>query len=129
MPLDPIHYSRIFPELRLIDTPAERKQAMEKAQVSVMPTWAVGLFMLVVVACAVGMFLTLEAFAAPKWAHGIGFGILPPAAVAVGGIWLFRRRIQRSLRRQLIDHGVPVCLKCGYQLRGQVERRERHLHR
>ena len=33
---------------------------------------------------------------------------------------LFRRKIQRSLRRQLIDIGKPVCLICGYDLRGQT---------
>ena len=36
--------------------------------------------------------------------------------------WL-RRLIQRNLREQLVARGVPICLECGYDLRGQVEPR------
>jgi len=43
--------------------------------------------------------------------------------ITVLGIYTFRRRIQRSLRQQLNARGTPVCLKCGYDLRGQVDAR------
>ncbi|HPF41137.1 MAG TPA: hypothetical protein PK093_21060 [Phycisphaerae bacterium] len=34
-----------------------------------------------------------------------------------------RRSIQRNLRRQLIASGVPICIRCGYDLRGQEDAR------
>ncbi len=122
MSRDTIRYSRLFPELRLFDTPAERKQAMRRAEKTLTPTWEYGLLVLVAIACAMAMFVTLEAFAAPTWVQGVGCGLAISAPSAAGG-WLFRRRIRRSLRQQLIERGVPVCLACGYQLRGQVDPR------
>jgi hypothetical protein len=32
--------------------------------------------------------------------------------------WLWRGRCRRFLRQELVARGVPVCLKCGYDLRG-----------
>ena len=51
-------------------------------------------------------------------------------AVALGGVLVgaesrlfFRARWRRSLREQLVERGVPICLACGYDLRGQLEPR------
>jgi predicted amidophosphoribosyltransferase len=32
------------------------------------------------------------------------------------GLWLNRKRIQRSLRQQLLTAGIPICIACGYDL-------------
>ena len=52
------------------------------------------------------------------------------AAVAVGGCLLLvqhsvliRPGVQRSLREQLRERGVPICVMCGYDLRTQSEGR------
>jgi hypothetical protein len=52
------------------------------------------------------------------------------AAVGVGGCLLvienrvfFRTHLKRSIREQLADMGVPICIACGYDLRGQIEMR------
>jgi len=37
--------------------------------------------------------------------------------------WCARRLAQRHLRRYLLRKGVPICLRCGYDLRGQTEAR------
>lgn len=33
--------------------------------------------------------------------------------------WFYRGAAQRELRKQLLNQGVPVCVQCGYDLRGQ----------
>ena len=33
--------------------------------------------------------------------------------------WFWRHRLRRYLREQLVARGIPVCVKCGYDLRGQ----------
>jgi len=38
-------------------------------------------------------------------------------------IHVFRKRIQRSLRSQLVARGTPICVECGYDLRGQLDPR------
>jgi len=47
-------------------------------------------------------------------------------AVTVLACWLvvlsFKRKIRRSLRRSLADHGIPCCTSCGYDLRASKER-------
>ena len=42
--------------------------------------------------------------------------ILAVAGAAFGLFLVFRRFIQRSLRRQLNENGVPTCVACGYDL-------------
>lgn len=36
--------------------------------------------------------------------------------------WAFRKTVQRSLREQLVDRGVPICINCGYDVRGSKDR-------
>lgn len=33
-------------------------------------------------------------------------------------LWILNRHISKLLRQELIDHGVPVCTRCGYHLVG-----------
>jgi len=54
---------------------------------------------------------------------GIAVGVVGSGLLTVIQLWLFRSRIQRSLRRKLVSNGVPICVRCGYDLRGQIEAR------
>jgi hypothetical protein len=63
------------------------------------------------------------------WFTGSYFAMLL-GAVLLGGLLVsaesrlfFRAHWRRSLREQLVERGVPICLDCGYDLRGQVEPR------
>lgn len=44
---------------------------------------------------------------------GSGMGVLT---------WLWRGRFRRYLRQQLVSRGIPICLKCGYDLRASKKR-------
>ena len=50
-------------------------------------------------------------------------GSLVGASIGHFEIRIIRKPIQRSLRRQLNASGRPICVVCGYDLRGQVEAR------
>lgn len=50
------------------------------------------------------------------------YGLLMGGAV-YGYFWLRRHRARRILRAHLIKRGVPICLHCGYDLRGQTDPR------
>ncbi|MCA9242551.1 MAG: hypothetical protein KDA32_01250 [Phycisphaerales bacterium] len=56
-------------------------------------------------------------------AISVSFVISFSLAIWYGGFWLWRRRFRRFLRERLTTLGVPVCLGCGYDLRGQEEPR------
>ena len=45
------------------------------------------------------------------------------AFMVIGTRWIYRRRFKRYLRERLEAMGVPICIKCGYDLRGQEEPR------
>ncbi|MFO0838851.1 MAG: hypothetical protein U1D55_10015 [Phycisphaerae bacterium] len=42
------------------------------------------------------------------------------AGVFAGELLLVREPLRRVLREHLIARGVPICIRCGYDLRGQV---------
>ena len=51
---------------------------------------------------------------------GFGSLITFPIVLMLGGIcvvWLGRRSLRRSLRQQLVEQGIPICVECGYNLR------------
>ncbi len=37
-------------------------------------------------------------------------------------VWASRKTVQRALREQLVDYGIPICINCGYDLRGSKDR-------
>ena len=34
--------------------------------------------------------------------------------------WFWRHQTRRFLRQQLLEHGIPICVKCGYDLTGNT---------
>ena len=120
-----------LPELDLFPDEASRNQAIDEIEQSMWPRSLSGLLESVV--------FVAGAFLLPlyiiEWAVELLFGnivwrgwvIYPATIVAYCGIIfvLLRRDVPRDLRKQLLKVGVPVCLKCGYGLRGLSERTER----
>jgi hypothetical protein len=51
----------------------------------------------------------------PAMVLGIGFGF--------GLQFLWRKPVQKRLREELVSRGIPICIPCGYDLRGQIEPR------
>ena len=37
-------------------------------------------------------------------------------------VWAFRKTCRRSLRKQLVEDGIPICINCGYDLRASKDR-------
>jgi len=127
---------KIVPELTFFKDPAERAAAWRRAFKTFQWRYIVTmiLVMSLVSLLSVPLFNFLMSHAqallgAPRLHSGpeallraVFSGLL--AVIGTGpGLWLFRRRIQRSLRSQLIERGVPICFECGYDLRGQLEPR------
>lgn len=44
--------------------------------------------------------------------------LLYMVVMSIGGLYLGRREIERSVRKKLNARGQPVCVNCGYDLRG-----------
>jgi len=57
------------------------------------------------------------------WWLDVPIGIPLMLGVMALGFRLARRGIERHLRTRLLAAGVPVCMHCGYDLRGQTQAR------
>ncbi len=124
MPRSPIRESRYYPELQHFETREEGNKLLKAWQVQLLKTPKF-LLALLGYTVSVGGLVGLLSLALRPW---LGFS---PGAIGglVGGVTgvtgmaalplLWRRRCRRFLRTELIHRGVPICVPCGYDLRGQ----------
>ena len=113
---------RILPELYRFESDEERKAAMRQANSMVWGSARPWLWLFLLVITAVGLIFARwqleEEYPVVEW-------ICPAATSLLAGTWIWfcRSELRHLLREQLVDKGVPVCLRCGYDLRGQVDAR------
>jgi hypothetical protein len=120
--------ARLFPEIKRFDSPKSAKAAMKLAWRVVVVRPRFWVFVAFYVICVpIGLALTLRSFGTPPFIPPAMYGGL--IGGGVGGTyaavfhWLFRSPIRRRLREELVKQGVPICIPCGYDLRGQSEPR------
>lgn len=123
---------RQYPELAYFEASEERDKALDVAMAAAkrgMGVWTVSIAAgLLIVGAAIdvsiGRYLRGTAFEGVWGSPNMGAFILP--SIAFAGLIMLRirrHRLDRSLREQLVQRGVPICLECGYDLRGQTEAR------
>jgi hypothetical protein len=121
----------LFPELSRFDDRTQRQAAWEGAANANRLRFVRAVLMatIITMGCCVALFAGVDALRdrLGKW---IITGIVTFVAVAVGGVatgllafGFVRRSVRRALRRQLTEAGMPMCVDCGYDLRGQTEPR------
>lgn len=114
---------KLFPELLLFEPGRERRRMMRRVFRNTRTVAAFGLAVVIFVYGVDGPLRSyLGRLGLPHWAVTV-IAALCAGGMAYAAIWVTRRGVRRYLRVQLVNKGVPVCLECGYQLRGQVEPR------
>lgn len=107
---------RLYPELARFTTEKERQDALKQAYGSDSKVqWAAFLGVPLVV-LPVKHLLPWRLLQFP-------LVIVLAASWGFGTTWIGRRRVQRALRLRLLEHGVPICLTCGYDLTGNTSGR------
>jgi hypothetical protein len=66
---------------------------------------------------------SLKGFGVPRVLLAVVAELIVLVPLVGCAYWITARKVRRSLRRSLVASGVPVCLHCGYDVRGQVEPR------
>ena len=110
-------YVAVFPELSSFATTAARREALRKAANRVYLTGSL----------LGSLLLIISLWCAPVLQEHTGLSELPMllsfglicGLTGFGFVLLGRRRIRVSLRSQLNAQGIPTCMHCGYDLRGQ----------
>ncbi|MCA9254110.1 MAG: hypothetical protein KDA33_00670, partial [Phycisphaerales bacterium] len=115
----------LLPELERFPTDFQKEEALRTAK-SQRPTLILISVFLVLALAIVGvmLFLTKTFLPAGRISEFIGqvtCQLLITLIMAYLGIRLWVTPIRRSLRRTLVNLGVPICVPCGYDLRGQVK--------
>lgn len=122
-------WERLYPELLLFEREEDRTAAWQSAPplfkdrtwsyllvVTGILWWPVAIWLSTVVSARV------LALRNPWFAVAIGvFTLLLCLAQVVAFNWFISRPVRRSLRRSLVACGIPVCLHCGYDVRGPIE--------
>jgi hypothetical protein len=109
-------YAKWFPELARFESEKEREDAFATAAGKT--TWKGLPVVLLVFATPVLAANILDSIA-PRWATWL-VSVAAGLAMGVLATWVFRHETRRRLRIRLINLGVPICLHCGYDLRGQT---------
>ena len=124
-------YARIAPEITLFESAEKARAAVRAFRRSNWRSrrfWLALLLLMVAIGAVVAVleFVALPFFrrhGAPSWLVGAAAGFVGGASF---GYWMqiaMRRPLRRYLRETLVAAGVPVCLSCGYNLRGLTEPR------
>ena len=110
-----------FPELELFDSVSDREDAWKQAGKRVFLRWSYAVYALIVLVLhGVLKDHVASRLPIPELDHVttiIGAAALMFALIG-GWMWMRRRRIHAVLREALREKGVPVCMHCGYCLRG-----------
>lgn len=118
---------RLFPELGLVEE-TERRNMLDAAFNELQYSDLYWGFLIVVfivgVICMIRLrWWVVEQTGFPNTVVGGLIQVAFISSISIVPVWVFRRRIQAQLRSQLNQSGRRVCMSCGYDLRGQIERR------
>ena len=122
--------SRNFPELELFPSEKDLREAVRVGERCIRGwRYPVFVFWFAVVAHAVGFCFrsrqTGQVLTQP-WFFRLLEPVGPALLLSAGiyGLYILKRRQIRSIFRERLNTlGVPVCIRCGYDLRGQTEPR------
>ena len=121
--------TKLFPELLLLDRNAERKQLLRDAKRKMKHR---GWYAAAVCVGVIGSVLAPQYFERRIGAYfSVSrtrlFGILVTGLAVAAVVWAIQRLwykpLRDQVRRELIARGIPVCLRCGYNLTGLSEPR------
>ena len=123
--MDPFYRlgSRLFPELSLFETEKERRAAFWKARGNLNTLICVCVLFGPLIYLSHVLVRFLSGFLSQPLIVAIPLGLLIGFALGFLALWLSRKAIRRRLHRLILEAGIPICIKCGYDLRGQVEPR------
>ena len=125
---DTVSISQRFPELGQLETEEERQAVFKQALQKVGKRPRFWLYMILgTVVLPAGVYLVFSSvirrIPMPRLLIAGLIGGIVAGSMAASWQFVFRSAIQEQIRLEMVARGVPVCMGCGYDLRGQVEPR------
>lgn len=116
----------LYPEIERFESAAAAQVALTRASTRVMRTLRFWIGGVLVLALAAAWGVLTPVWVA--WLRGGGWVGVIAAALGIGAVQglvfglgfqlMLRGPTRRALRAELCDRGVPLCVSCGYDLRG-----------
>jgi hypothetical protein len=114
---------RLYPELLLFPDREAANEALATANREDRSHWFVVMVTIIILIC---YNILLRLFPHPAVYSFVPGGVL----LLTTGLFptlcwfpLLRRNVRRALRSQLVKHGIPICIPCGYDPTGNVSGR------
>jgi uncharacterized paraquat-inducible protein A len=121
--------TKLFPELLLLDGVAERNQLLRdaKRQMKHRGWYSAAVCVGVIASILAPQYFERRIGAYFSVARTRLLGILVTGLAVAAVVWAIQRLwykpLRDQIRRELIERGIPVCLRCGYNLTGLSEPR------
>ncbi len=116
---------RLFPELTRLKTQKERRKLLAAAERrGVGSGKRIAFILLVTAICFAALGLLWRWWPQAESMSGAAVtGAIAGGMATLTAQVLWRRPLQREIRRELNSRGIPLCVHCGYDLTGLPERR------
>ena len=114
----------LFPDLARFDSKRQQRYAWAVAELAVVRQPAFWITIIIVLLADCWLSLSLADWGVPISMRGEILGALIVLTVFAGILllWVSRKTFRHALRKQLVEDGIPVCINCGYDLRGSEDR-------
>ncbi|MFQ5414108.1 MAG: hypothetical protein ACE5E6_06580 [Phycisphaerae bacterium] len=111
--------TKLFPELQRFPTKKAQREAWSIAKQTVGTSWRYWTAVAGIVAPSVVIQFSLRRLGIPlAWRGTVRWLVVAATVTAcLAVLWAFGKTIRRILWRLLMDHGIPCCGSCGYDLR------------
>ena len=112
-------YWFVCPELRRLETSAQRNRAVKHTKEAVMKGKWFPAQMAAFLVLALGGYKLMDWAMAPGVVHMVVYTVGVTVAYILVFTWIYGRRLPELVRRELNDQGIPVCIACGYDISAQ----------
>ena len=120
--------ARLYPELGLVEDREERHRIFKTAERKLFRNWrawvvALPVTTLVILLMNEGRLILQSTPYFTPWLALLLFFFAMLAYISFVSTFVFVKPMRQSIRKQLLERGIPVCRNCGYYLRGLPEPR------
>ena len=114
----------LFPELARFHSTRQQNYAWAVAEQAVVRRPAFWICATSILIVDIGVMFSLPIWGVPMSMRGglRGALMLLAGLAYIALLWASRQRFRHSLRKQLVEDGIPICIKCGYDLRASKGR-------
>ncbi len=112
-------YWFVCPELRRLETAAQRNQAVKRTKTAIMKGKWFSAQIAAFLIMALAGYKLMNWATSPGVVHMVLYTVGVTVAYIVVFTWIYGRKLRELVRHELNTQGIPVCIGCGYDISAQ----------